>query len=144
MLLKPSRLDRAVRQFQRRRLRRTTRQAKVRALALVSSQLRKEAYARDGGCCRVTGVPLKLVSDNPELVAHGHHVIFRSAGGADELWNIAIVSPRVHERIHQHQYDVEGNANDTLICRERDLETGKILREWESRCPSEAHKETRP
>lgn len=136
MLLKSSRLDRDIARYQRRRQRHTTRQAKKRALMLVSSQLRKEAYARDGGRCRVTGVPLKLVSENPELVAHGHQVIFKSAGGKDELWNIATVAPRVHEGIHQHKYDVEGNANDTLIVRESDLETGKTTREWESPNPS--------
>lgn len=136
MLLKPSRYERDLEKHERRlaraKAKRTAKRVEVDAFA----QLRRLVYLRDRATCRVFGTPLKLVSANPLEVAHCHHVIFRSAGGSDALENLALLSPRAHDLVHRHVIDVTGDANKTLTILERNPETGRVVHEWTSPCPS--------
>src|SRR5690606_42159079 len=66
--------------------------------------LRKQVYRRDVGCCRVCGAAVKLVTDNPLLLAHLHHVTFRSAGGADTT-----------DRSEEHTSELQ--SREKLVCR---------------------------
>ena len=77
-------------------------------------------------------MPLRLVTDNPLLLAHNHHIVFRSAGGSDELHNRIIVSPEIHDLIHRHIVSVEGDGNATVTFTRRSRETGDVERVWES------------
>ena len=131
-LQKPTRYARDVAKFQRRMDRAKRKDAAKRAADLAYAALRKQVYRRDGGCCRVCGQVVKLNTDNPLLLAHLHHVTFRSAGGADTTDNTAIVCPRCHESVHQHRLDIEGNADHVLTIRRRNLESGRIVHVWES------------
>lgn len=131
-LWKSSTLDRKAAKYEARVARVKSKKAEDRKAAAVFSLKRQQAYQRDHGLCRVFGVPVKLTSANPLEVAHAHHVIFRSAGGTDDLSNLATVSARAHDLIHRHVIDVSGNANGTLVIRQRNIETGRIVREWES------------
>jgi len=129
---KPTRLSRDLAKFQRRMDRQNRKDAQKRAEDAAYAALRKQVYRRDVGCCRVCGAAVKLVTDNPLLLAHLHHVTFRSAGGADTTDNTAIVCPRCHDAVHQHRLDIEGNADHVLTIRRRNLESGRIVHVWES------------
>ncbi len=107
------------------------RKAKLDAIAAFQV-VRERAYRRDGGCCRVLGIPLKLHSDNPFLVAHAHHVIYRSAGGTDDLDNILTVSLDAHRMEHEHKIDISGHANGVITIATMQPETGKVLSVRES------------
>ena len=135
-LLKPSRLDRQVDKYEKRMAKAKAKKAEDRQAAVVFSENRRQAYKRDNGLCRVFGVGVKLTSANPLEVGHAHHVRFRSAGGDDSLGNLATVSARAHDLIHRHVLDVTGDANGTLSITQRHLETGRIVRQWDSPCPS--------
>lgn len=130
-ILKPSALDRQIEKYKRRMAKAKDKRAEERREREAWSVVRKAAFVRDRGRCRAFGTPLSLVTANPELLAHAHHVVFRSAGGSDDLSNVCTLSPRAHEMVHRHMLDVEGDANATLTFRQRHPETGRIEREWE-------------
>lgn len=132
-LTKPSRLPEQIRKHERKQSRRNAKAEADRVEAAISSELRAQAFRRDRGRCRVLGAVLVLHTDNPLKLAHAHHVIFRSLGGPDELWNLATISPLAHDFIHKpksQRITVEGNADETLTCRLIEMETGKVLQEW--------------
>jgi len=69
---------------------------------------RKQVYAlvtrRDHGRCRVCGKPS----------THHHHIRFRSAGGSDSSENLVSLCVWCHQKIHDHDLTVTGNADSTL------------------------------
>lgn len=130
--LKPSPLDTAIRKHARKRARQAVKTEATRDRALRLSALRRACYMRDAGRCRAYGVPLKLITDNPELLAHAHHLVYRSAGGGDEMSNLVTLSPRAHRDEHEHRLVISGDPSGTLTFVERNLETGKVIRMWES------------
>ena len=106
------------------------------AKALEMDALRRQAYTRDKGRSRVTGMPVLLHSSDPFKVAHLHHVKFLSAGGTDTLDNVCIVELVSHDAIHRHLIELTGNPNETLTITTRDPESGRIVARKESPCPS--------
>jgi 5-methylcytosine-specific restriction endonuclease McrA len=94
--------------------------------------LRAACYHRDHGRCRCCGAGLVLESENLRVRMQTHHIIYRSAGGADELGNCISLCFDCHRQEHGHELDITGDANGTLIIVERNLETGRIVRQWES------------
>lgn len=137
-LAKPSKLDRDVAKHQRGVIRRSAKRAADKVEADESATRRRAIFKRDGGRCRATRRRLKLMSDNPMAVGHVHHIVFKSAGGDDSTRNLILIAPEVHEAIHQHRMDCEGNADVSVMFRKRNLETGKVTDEWHSPCPAEA------
>ena len=131
-LIKPVKLDRQALKFERHKVIARARRNELKADLDAFSEIRRQVYARDHGCCRAYGTPVKLRSDNPMLVAHAHHIKFRSAGGEDTLDNLATLSARAHYLIHQHLLECEGDANGTLTFTLRDGESGAVLERWES------------
>jgi 5-methylcytosine-specific restriction endonuclease McrA len=61
-----------------------------------------------------------------------HHIVYRSAGGTDEPGNCISLCFDCHRAEHGHELDITGDANGTLIIVRRHLETGRIVRQWES------------
>jgi 5-methylcytosine-specific restriction endonuclease McrA len=66
---------------------------------------------RDGHRCRVCGR-----WTNPDSLTllergHRHHLIYRSAGGPDESWNVATLCPECHDDEHSGKIRLTGNAD---------------------------------
>ena len=87
---------------------------------------------RDGRRCRACGR-----RTNPEGLTlldrgHHHHVVFRSAGGADVSSNVCLLCARCHDEVHRYGLRVEGNADEVLTVTRWNLETGKVIETWDS------------
>lgn len=133
---KPSRLDRDVAKFERRKARDRQRAAAEKAAADAWEAVRRACYARDHGMSRISGKPLDLHNANPWKVADFHHIVFRSCGGTDETANVLTVARDEHDMIHGRHarflLDVAGDADGIVSIVQRSVETGRIVREWES------------
>lgn len=76
---------------------------------------------RDRRRCRACGR-----KSNPSAVglldrAHHHHVIYRSAGGPTETWNVALVCSGCHDAEHvKKTLQIEGNADEGLTFWKKD------------------------
>lgn len=70
---------------------------------------------RDGGRCRVCHRRCDVKALTLIDRAHRHHIAYRSAGGADETWNVVTVCAGCHEQQHQlGTLDVRGNADTSI------------------------------
>ena len=78
----------------------------------------RDTYAavdqRDKGRCRVCGRYCTVKALALLERAHRHHVIYRSAGGPDETWNVATLCAGCHAQQHGGLIDVRGNADEGL------------------------------
>jgi 5-methylcytosine-specific restriction endonuclease McrA len=83
----------------------------------------KAVDLRDRKRCRACGR-----KSNPNGVglldrAHHHHVIYRSAGGPTETWNVALICASCHDEEHvKRTLQIEGNADEGLTFWRRDTE----------------------
>lgn len=93
--------------------------------------IRFACYLRDHRRCRAFGTPLLFETDNLTKLAHSHHIIHKSAGGSDEAFNRATLSPRAHELHHAGQLTITGDGNGRLQFTLRDKK-GIVLRVWEA------------
>ena len=90
-------------------------------------------FERDKGRCRACYTQdLRLECADPFLVAHAHHIVYRSRGGKDDLSNLCILCAICHESQHQKRLSITGNPNGTLVFREYAKWTRELLRKWES------------
>jgi hypothetical protein len=65
------------------------------------------AISRDGGACQVPGCS--------RAAAHAHHVVFRSAGGSDDVANLVSICAAHHlHGVHAGHVRVSGRAPDAL------------------------------
>jgi hypothetical protein len=66
-------------------------------------------FARDGWRCTVPGC-------TSQRNLHAHHVLFRSAGGGDELANLVTLCAAHHQRgVHTGLIRIAGRAPDHLV-----------------------------
>lgn len=135
-LFKKSRFDRDMAKHERRTQKQAqTRKDEIRdriewALVVL------DVWTRDKERCRVCGRLTKTVGLNPKTRATAHHVVYRSAGGSDELWNLATVCGQCHADEHDHKIAINGRADGTLTIQQFDPETGTVLHTFESPNPS--------
>ncbi len=114
MLPKPSRLARTVDKWESRQAKRAQKlKAQKAAIAAwrVTCALVK---SRDGGLCRVCGEPTKTTG-HPAMLAHCHHIVFRSYKRDDSLENLVHVHAKCHEAIHGHLVTLRGTASHLLV-----------------------------
>jgi 5-methylcytosine-specific restriction endonuclease McrA len=133
--VKSSALDREQAKYDRKLARKREKDRVERLERERQAAIREQRFVMDKGRCRAYDVPLSLVTKNPRERAHCHHVIFRSAGGSDELHNRVTLSPKAHEQIHDHKLDIFGEPNSTLTFELKNPETGQVLERWESPLP---------
>ncbi len=138
---KPSKFQRDAAKWQKSQAKKRTKDKAKKAASAEWAAKARKCYDRDGGCSRASGRRLEFRCANPFKVADPHHIKWKSAGGSDEESNVVTVSRGEHDRIHMRgnyttRLEVEGDSNATLTWREFDAETGKLLREWESPCPT--------
>lgn len=137
-LMKPDRFDRDLAKFEKRRAKdRAKRALKVEENAAWKA-LSWKVFNRDGGCCRICGRALKFNCDDPREDADAHHIIFRSAGGPNETWNLITVCAfpchrQIHRRMPNLWLEVEGNGDEEVSIQSINPETGRVIRQWESR-----------
>lgn len=136
---KPSRLDRDVKKFEGKVGRRKAKTKRDRENAKEQTARRRAVFERDQSRSRASGVLVRWADENPSLVGHRHHIVFRSVGGSDDLSNLVLLTESEHEMAHargsKYVLDIAGDANGTLTFTQRELETGRIVREWKSPCP---------
>lgn len=69
---------------------------------------------RDRGRCRACGRRCDVKALALLDRAHRHHIVYRSAGGPDETWNVATLCAGCHAAQHNGLIDVRGNADEGL------------------------------
>jgi hypothetical protein len=85
---------------------------------------------REAGHCRICG--LRADPSAVGMLRHGehHHIVFRSAGGADHTSNVALLCGVCHHDIHAGKLRVEGNADECLtVWRRTDEGWHQVIRE---------------
>lgn len=93
---------------------------------------RRALFERDKSRCRCCGREVAWEHYNPNAVGHWHHLIYKSAGGDDSLDNALLLCWRCHRLEHDHRYRIVGTGQSVTIT-EKNLTTGKVIREWESK-----------
>lgn len=93
--------------------------------------IRETVYLRDGGRCRAYGNRIyRETGCKPDLM-HAHHIVFRSAGGGNELSNLIALSGEAHAQVHEHLLDCEGDGNGVVTFTSKDTK-GRVLHVWTS------------
>ncbi len=136
-LRKPSKLARLVSKVEKRILKSRAKREAEKVARAAWDWMRRQIYVRDDGKCRVCGRVVHLQHANPLRIAHVHHVIYRSAGGPDETWNLCLLCCYCHDAEHvQKTLDINGNADLCLSIDVRHPESFRVLEVKESPCPS--------
>ena len=116
-LQKPSKVDRLYRKYASRMDRKRARVAREREAEAEWRVLSMRVEARDGGLCRVCGCEAPRKKGDPRFWGQAHHIVYRSAGGPDELWNLVWICNMDSEREHHHTLRITGTADDLRIWR---------------------------
>jgi 5-methylcytosine-specific restriction endonuclease McrA len=118
VITKPSKLDRDLAKHARRQSRATDKRRAKADAAKTWQRLCDLVTVRDRGRCRVCHVLTHERPDaDPRTRAHRHHVVYRSAGGADTLDNVVLLCGQCHDDEHQHRIDISGNAKGLKVKR---------------------------
>ena len=128
-----SKFDRYESKQTRRQKVRNNKLAEKREAQAQARAIRAACWGRDGGKCRACGKVVKLRSDSPFDLMHAHHIIFRSAGGADELSNRLCLCGICHDDVHRHVLTISGDPYLVLFTKVDNQ--GTVVKVWESPCP---------
>ena len=83
-----------------------------RAIAKAWEIVKRFIAARDKYRCRLCGKACRY-GDPIETRADPHHIIFASAGGPDESWNLLYLCRGCHDLVHViKRFYLSGNADD--------------------------------
>jgi 5-methylcytosine-specific restriction endonuclease McrA len=124
-LLKPSQYERIVGRYEKRIVRERVKTAETRKAQKAWSELSAKVCARAKGICQVSGAQTtRYGKGDPRLWGQAHHIVFRSAGGKDEMSNLIWVTFEIHTCIHHHQLDVTGTADSFLVTDPRSAAIG--------------------
>jgi 5-methylcytosine-specific restriction endonuclease McrA len=140
---KPSSLARDKKQYDKRQARAKAKRSADRIDDEADRAIRREVRKRDQGRSRFSGTPVKWTSDNPLIVGHAHHIVYRSQGGSDAAFNRVTLTPEEHDMVHhkhpKYVLDILGlDANATLKFVQKDRETGKVFKRVTSPVPAVA------
>jgi 5-methylcytosine-specific restriction endonuclease McrA len=110
---KPSRLARDVAKWERQERRQKQRTKEQRAADAAWSAISAQVRARDRGVCRIcTCQTTKAGVGNPRFYGGAHHIVYRSAGGSDDLSNLVWICNQCSEDEHLHRIDITGTSDD--------------------------------
>ncbi len=112
---KPSRLDRDVAKWATRVAKAAKRNAEVRAAKATWLKRSKECEQRDGGICRLCGNPTMKPPCDPRFIGAPHHIVYRSAGGSDDLSNLLWMHAVCHNREHAHEIKITGTSDWLIV-----------------------------
>lgn len=106
---KPTRLARDVVKHERRLVRETAKRTETRKEQKAWSELSAKVCKRDGNVCRVCwGQTTKFGVGNPRFYGQAHHIVYRSAGGQDDMSNLIWTCGQCHDDEHQHRIRITG------------------------------------
>jgi 5-methylcytosine-specific restriction endonuclease McrA len=75
----------------------------------------REVYAavtlRDESCCRVCGKFCNPRAIGLLVKAHHHHLIYRSAQGVTDTWNVCLLDAKCHDDEHTGKLQLSGDAD---------------------------------
>ena len=128
-------LMRQVAKFNRKQARAKVRESAKRKEAAEWTVIRKAIYQRDMGLCRACGREVKVLSENPLLQSHCHHIVYLSAGGTDARDNLVTLCAVCHAHEHAHVLRITGHGDARIDLVKIHPETGRVLRAWESEVP---------
>lgn len=112
MIEKPSKLARQSARYERRMERQAVKTKQTRAEQAAWSKRSAECCVRDRGICRVCFCQTtKAFTGHPKLWGQAHHIIYRSAGGPDDLWNLVWVCGGCSADEHEHRISITGTAD---------------------------------
>lgn len=115
------------------RTRADDRDAAQRAIEAERKRIYALVDARDGGHCRLCGIPIDVRAQRLSRRVEHHHIVKRSQGGPDTTQNVIRVCRGCHELIHvKDLLSVTGDADARdaignwcgLILMRRNRETG--------------------
>lgn len=86
--------------------------AEAKADATHELNVYKLVDIRDKHRCRACGVFADPNAVGVLQRAHRHHVIYRSAGGPTETWNLLTICSKCHNDEHKHTLQIDGNADE--------------------------------
>lgn len=117
MIQKSSALVRLKDKWLARQAKKKAKDAVDRQVAKAWSELSAQVRTRDKGCCRVCHKRTIPAGDgNPEDFGQAHHIIYRSAGGPDELWNLVWLCNFCHDAEHvRRTIDISGTASKLVV-----------------------------
>lgn len=119
MIAKPSPLERRIAKYVKTTKRQQEKQARQRQAERKWRALSAMVCHRDKGICRVCEVPtLKAGHGDPKLWGQAHHIIYRSAGGPDALWNLVWICSGCSDAEHiKHTIDISGTDDNLTVTR---------------------------
>jgi len=114
---KPTRLSRDVASWARRVNRAAAKNKAVKASHAAWAKVSKAVKARHGGRCRICRCRTTVAGSgaNPNHFGSAHHIVYRSAGGADDLQNLIWLCAECHQKEHAHELDIRGTADKLKI-----------------------------
>lgn len=114
-----SRLDRLVAKWERQQLKSAEKRKAKRLYDEAWAKVSAQVSVRDKGLCRVcTCQTVRFGKGDPRLWGMAHHVVYRSAGGADTLQNCIWVCQSCHDKEHRHVIRISGTAEALEIAHE--------------------------
>lgn len=81
---------------------------------------------RDAGHCRVCGRRTDPYATDMLRRGEHHHLVYRSAGGVDENWNVVLLCLSCHRAEHDGKIEIRGNADTGIEVWRRHAETGEF------------------
>ena len=104
--------DAAKRKAKRTAARRKAKRAAAKRAAMEWAARRRSVGDRDHWMCRACR-EVAIVFGDP------HHIVYRSAGGSDDLSNLVWLCRTCHDAEHAHDIRITGTADDLRIERRR-------------------------
>ena len=78
--------------------------------------LRLATWERDGGRCRVCRIRVRLNGNSLMECMHRHHIVYRSAGGPDDLSNLVWICGQCSSDEHDtKKISITGTASDLRV-----------------------------
>lgn len=115
-LSKQSKLEKAISKYEQRLERGETKKKIKRLHDQAWSKISAQVSLRDKMTCRVCGCQTtRWEVGRPEWWGTCHHLVYRSAGGTDELSNLVWLCFKCHQAEHDHELSITGTASALTI-----------------------------
>lgn len=112
---KPSRFSRDLKQHEKRTVKAKAKRVADAADDAAWEALKEIVWKRDEGRCRICGKTARLHATNPKQQGTAHHIVYRSAGGSDDLSNLLWICRPCHADEHEHRLRISGTAAKPVV-----------------------------
>lgn len=122
-LLKPSQYQRLVSKWEAKVRREGVKKAETRKEQRAWAELSAKVQARDKSTCRVCSCQTTpWGKGHPKYWTQVHHIVYRSAGGADSLQNCIVLCGLCHQAEHEHRLSITGTSDALVVTGRREVE----------------------